>query len=62
MVDGDAVFANIGGFLGLLLGTSCLHLVDIVLKYGSKVTSGKKMSRTKKKISNERLRALDHFS
>ena len=62
MVDGDAVFANIGGFLGLLLGTSCLHLVDVFLKYGAKVTSGKKMSRTKKKISNEKLRVLDHIS
>ena len=62
MVDGDAVFANIGGFLGLLLGTSCLHLVDIALKYCAKVTSGKKKSRIKKKKSNEKLRAFDHFS
>jgi len=62
MVDGDAVFANIGGFLGLLLGTSCLHLVDIVLKYSAKVTSEKKKSSIKKKISNEKLRAFDHIS
>ena len=62
MVDGDAVFANIGGFLGLLLGTSCLHLVDIVLKYSAKVTSEKKKSSIRKKISNEKLRAFDHIS
>ena len=36
MVDGNGVFANIGGFLGLLLGTSCLHLVEIILTYCSK--------------------------
>ena len=31
LMDGDGFFANAGGFLGLLLGTSCLHLVEIIL-------------------------------
>ena len=38
-VDGNAVFANIGGYLGLLLGTSCLYLVEISLNYCSKIIS-----------------------
>jgi len=49
MVDEDGVFANIGGFLGLLLGTSCLHLIESMLNCSSKIVSRNKKSKTKKK-------------
>lgn len=36
MFDFDAVFADIGGFLGLLLGTSILGLTELILVYCSR--------------------------
>ena len=43
MVDGDGMFANIGGFMGLLLGTSCLSLIESILAYCAKFLSRKKL-------------------
>ena len=39
MVDADGFFADIGGFLGLLLGTSCLHMVERILEICNKICS-----------------------
>ena len=40
--DANAAFADAGGFLGLLIGTSCLSLADIFLTYCSQWISRKK--------------------
>ena len=33
LMDGNGFFASAGGFLGLLLGTSCLYLIEQILSF-----------------------------